>query len=180
LTQRESFVIRTRRAQKFANFFHLTFGLGNCSQRRARAKFAGLNALQQTTLKRPATFRTPGVNPAQLSIKTGARLCESLLTACFLQRQPQFSQPLDIIALSQFHVGKQNAVAAQPAIRAKLRNSISRRIFNRCALFAFHPLSPPNGERDGARGSFTSHIKYRLHRHRCFGYFRCNSDLMRG
>ena len=85
-----------------------------------KLKLAGLNALQQAAFKCPATFRTLGVNPAKRAIETGARLCESLLAAFLHQRQPQFSQTLGIIALLQFHVGKQYAVAAQAAVGTKL------------------------------------------------------------
>jgi hypothetical protein len=120
LTQRESPVIRTRTAQKFTNFFRLTFGLGNRFQRRICAKPTSLNALQQTTFKCPATHGTLRINPAQRSIETGARLHESPLAAFFLQRQPKFSQSLGVIALSQFHVGKQDPIAAQTAVGTKL------------------------------------------------------------
>jgi hypothetical protein len=111
-------------AQKLANFFHLTLGLGNYFQRRIRVKLTGLNALQQTALKRPATFRTFVVNPAKRAIETGARLRESLLVAFFSQRQPKFSQPLGVVALAQFHIGKQNAIAAKPAVGTELVNAV--------------------------------------------------------
>jgi hypothetical protein len=124
LTQRESIIIRFRAAQNLANYFHLTRGLGNRFQCRTRVKFAGLNALQQTALKRPATFRPLVVNPAKPAIKTGTRLRESPMAPFFLQRQSEFTQVFRVITFSQFHIGKQNAVAAQPALRAKLRNKI--------------------------------------------------------
>jgi cell wall assembly regulator SMI1 len=83
-----------------------------------------LNALQQATLKRPATHGTLIVNPAKRAIKTGARLRKSLLAAFFHQGQPKFSQPFGVIAIAQFHVGKQNAVAAQPALWTELFNAV--------------------------------------------------------
>jgi hypothetical protein len=120
MTQRESPIIRIYAAQKFTNLFHLTFGLGNRFQRRICAKLTSLNALQQTTFKCPATRGTLCINPAKLAIETGARLRECPLAAFFIQRQPKFSQSLDVIAFAQFHVGKQDAVAAQATLRAKL------------------------------------------------------------
>ena len=124
MTQREPLVIRARAAQKLANLFRLTPGLSNRFQCRVCVKLTGLNALQQTALKRPATFRTPGVNPAKPAIKTGARLRESLLAAFFHQRQSKISKPLRVITFSQFHVGKQNTIAAQPALRTELVNAV--------------------------------------------------------
>ena len=124
MTQRQSLVIRIHAAQKFTNFFHLMFGLGNRFQHRICAKLTSLNALQQTTIKCPATFRTLRINPAKRAIETGARLRKSLFAAFLLQRQPEFSQSLDVIAFSQFHVGKQNAIAAQAAVGTELVNAV--------------------------------------------------------
>ena len=124
MTQRKSRVIRTRAAQKFTNIFHLTFGLGDRFQRRICAKLTSLDALQQTAFKRPATFWTIPIYPAKPPIETGAGLRKSLLAAFFLQRQPKFSQSFGIVATAQFHICKQNAIAAQPALGTKLVNAV--------------------------------------------------------
>ena len=164
MTQREPLVIRACAAQKFTNFFHLTFGLGNRFQRRICVKLTGLNALQQTALKRPTTFRTIVINPAKLAIETATRLRESLLAAFFLQRQPKFSQPFGVIALAQFHVGKQDTIAAQAALRAKLRNGVGWKIFIHCGLSIITPLPagghPLPARRGEGRGEGFVHFAY--------------------
>ena len=143
LDQCQLFIVLTKSLQQPAHLCHPASGFGNGFQRRFRFQFTGLDAFQQTTFKRPAIRGPFRINPAQRAAKTGARLGKSLFTALLFQRQSKFGQLSGVIALLQLHVGKQNAVAAQAALRTELGNKI-------------------------------------IHRHKCFGYFRCNSDLMRG
>ena len=132
------FVILSKLTQQTAHFFHLTPGLGNCFQRRVRVQFAGLNALQQTTFKRPATLWPAVINPAEFSIEAGAGLGERQLPLPFFcQRQTKF---LSIV--SHHHP------RAIPHPRTTRRCSTARssgRVGRRRRSFWLHSLAQPIG-----------------------------------
>jgi hypothetical protein len=83
-----------------------------------------LDAFQQTAFEGPAILRPAGINPAKGAVETGAGLWKSRLTGFLPQRQPKFCEPPGIVALLQSHVGEQDAVATQAALRAKLCDKV--------------------------------------------------------
>jgi hypothetical protein len=83
-----------------------------------------LDALEQAAFKRCAAFGPVGVNPAELSIETAARLDERALHPLFLERHSEVNQTPGVVALLQFHVSEQHAVAAQAAGGAELFDAV--------------------------------------------------------
>jgi hypothetical protein len=124
--QRQAFIRLAGCAQKPPHFLHKPESFINPFQCGFHFHVAALDALEQTTFKRPAAHGPAAVNLAELSVETGAGLGKDSLRALLFERQAESNQAPRVIVLLQLHVGKQNAVAAQAAVRTKLFNTVHR------------------------------------------------------
>ena len=122
--QSQLLVVVAKATQQLADFLHEFFCVRDAFQSGGSGHFAGLDTLEQATFKSRATFGPVGVNPAERSVETAARLDEYTFLPLLPEQQAEFLQPPVVITPLQFHVGEQHAIAAQPAIRTKLFNGV--------------------------------------------------------
>jgi len=124
LGQGQLFVTLTEAAEQSAHCLDEFLRVGNALQGGGRGHCAGLDAFEQATFKRRTAFGSVGVNFAQLPVKTPARLDERAFHSLLFEAHSEVNQPSGVVALLQFHVCEQHAVAAQAAVGAKLQNGI--------------------------------------------------------
>ena len=117
--QGQSFLAVTQFAQQLSDAFGPLPRRANQSQCRRRFHAASLNTFQKRAFELAAILRTLRVNSAATTIVRRAWLGKTRLTALFFQRQTKRCQPRCFIARLQLHIGKNHAVAAQPASETK-------------------------------------------------------------
>ena len=121
--EREVLIGITEGAEQAANFVGALASSADNAQGGGDLGLACVDALKQDTFKLSAVLRTLGVNAALTAIVRGARLRQVRWAQRRLgcaNRQAQRPQPGGLFVPPQADVGKNNAVAAEPAGGAKL------------------------------------------------------------
>jgi len=125
-------VLVAKLAQQSPNPTRQPSSPANLPERRIHSGFARRHGLEQGTLELPAARRATGIDATSAAFERGARLRELMIYdlgfALFRasHRESERSKCERFIARLEFNVLEEDAVAAEGALRAKLRHGCSQ------------------------------------------------------